>query len=35
MFAIDVKEWRLENLLDRYRAGLASRISIATEASCA
>ncbi|MGD0213109.1 MAG: nucleotidyltransferase [Terriglobales bacterium] len=35
MFAIDIHEWRLENLLDRYRASLQSKISIATEASCA
>jgi len=35
MFAIDLKEWRLENLLDRYRASLTSKISFASEASCA
>jgi hypothetical protein len=35
MFAIDLKEWRMENLMDRYRAGLASKIRLATEASCA
>jgi Uncharacterised nucleotidyltransferase len=35
MFAIDLKEWRMENLMERYRAGLASKITLATEASCA
>jgi hypothetical protein len=35
MFAIDVEEWGLENILARYRAERAPLITIANEASCA
>ncbi len=35
MFAIDLQEWHLENVLDRYRAGRASKMSLSHEASCA
>jgi hypothetical protein len=35
MFAIDIKEWGLENILARYRAERAPRITIASGVSCA
>jgi hypothetical protein len=35
MFAIDIKEWGLENILARYRAERAPMITIGSDASCA
>jgi Nucleotidyl transferase of unknown function (DUF2204) len=35
MFAIDVEEWGLENILDRYRAARKTTIVMPAEASCA
>jgi hypothetical protein len=35
MFAIDVQDWGLENLLERYRAARTPIISMPKEASCA
>jgi hypothetical protein len=35
MFAIDVQEWGLENILARYRAERTPKITIARDASCA
>jgi hypothetical protein len=35
MFAIDVQEWGLENILQRYRAERTPMITIARDASCA
>ena len=35
MFAIDVTEWGLENLLERYQRALPSKMRMAPESSCA